>query len=269
MTDATREAWLKLVRSHMATYGHHITLVSGGPLPRFAYTVGLSPSMGVELVLAGAVSLSAAEVRRAINQVAAQVVASDGRARSDFEIDGLGRFSLLEVDGSWIGAMRLGACDFYGRGLRVMQIRPDGPHRTVDVPDLSRSWDPNAERVWRWLHEPWDYPVPPKSVAATNVAALHGASVTEVVRWEEGYWEMFAGPAPDAHRPTLEWCLWEPSSALTRSSRSSPAWRSAVASGAARPNPNGARGTQPRPEPDWGLTTGTGSEGPLCSLASH
>lgn len=153
--------------------------------------------MGVELVLAGAVSLSAAEVRRAINQVAAQVVASDGRARSDFEIDGLGRFSLLEVDGSWIGAMLLGACDFYGRGLRVMQIRPDGPHRTVDVPDLSRSWDPNAERVWRWLHEPWDYPVPPKSVAATNVAALHGASVTEVVRWEEGYWEMFAGPAPD------------------------------------------------------------------------
>jgi hypothetical protein len=194
MTDDAREAWLELIRAHIATYGHHITLVSGGPLPRFAYTIGLSPSVGFELVLAGAASLSAAEVRRTINDVAAQVVASDGRPRAEYEVEGLGPISLLDVDGSWIGALLLGARDFYGSRVRAMQIRPDSPHRTVDVPDLSRSWDPNAEPVWRWLDEPWDYPVPPKSMAATNLAALRGATVTEVVRWEEDYWEMFAGP---------------------------------------------------------------------------
>ena len=51
--------------------------------------------------------------------------------------------------------------------------------------------------AWRWLREPWTYPVPDDSTAVTNLAALRGERITEASRWEVDEWEMFAGAGPD------------------------------------------------------------------------
>ena len=51
--------------------------------------------------------------------------------------------------------------------------------------------------MWRWLREPWTFPVPEDSTAVTDLAALQGEPVTEAARWEEDYWELFAGCGPD------------------------------------------------------------------------
>ncbi len=55
-TEAERKQALDRIRENIAREGHHIYLVSGGAAtPRFAYTIGVSESIGVELILAGAV----------------------------------------------------------------------------------------------------------------------------------------------------------------------------------------------------------------------
>jgi len=92
----------------------------------------------------------------------------------------------------------LGALDYYGvRDIDAMQVVPDERHTTIDVPDMTRLWSAQAEPIWQWLHEPWAYDVPETSTATTNLDALRGARITEVTRWEEGEWEMFAGAGPD------------------------------------------------------------------------
>ena len=42
----------------------------------------------------------------------------------------------------------------------------------------------------------------PTSHAATDLDALRGSPVTEACRWEEDYWELFAGAGPDV--PNVE-----------------------------------------------------------------
>ena len=54
--------------------------------------------------------------------------------------------------------------------------------------------------MWAWVHEPWEYPVPDRSVVATNLAALQGQRVSEVSRWEDAYWEAFAGAGAEHDR---------------------------------------------------------------------
>ena len=51
-----RERALEVIRENIACSGHHTYVVSaGGQTPRFAYTIGVSESIGVELILAGAI----------------------------------------------------------------------------------------------------------------------------------------------------------------------------------------------------------------------
>jgi hypothetical protein len=199
MTEEARVGFLELIRSNISTHGHHISLVSGGPLPRFAYTIGVSQVTGFELVLAGASSFTAKEVRRIINEFARHLVTStDQWSVLNVDVGSLGVFSVRTVHPSWASVLLLGALDFYGADeIRAVQILPDLVHRTVDVPDLGRPWSATAEPVWRWLHEAWEHAVPSRSVATTNLRALRGEPITEVARWEETEWEMFAGPGPD------------------------------------------------------------------------
>jgi hypothetical protein len=97
-----------------------------------------------------------------------------------------------------------GALGFYKvRDIPAFQIVPDPAHWTIDVPDLSKPWSAKAAPAWRWLDEEWKYPVPLKSVGITNLAALRGEPVTEVMRWEEDEWELFAGPGPDVPKNEL------------------------------------------------------------------
>jgi hypothetical protein len=201
MDEQAVAAWHDRVRSAIADSGHHVTLVQGGPLPRFAYTIGLAPRAGVELVLAGATAFSAEEVGRILDELAAVVgrpTTSGDPATGEVEVAGVGTFALRAAHASWAEALLLGVRDALGDGpVRALQVVPDGDHRTVDVPDMTRPWTAAAEPAWRWLHEAWDQPVPPRSVAVTNVAALRGKPVTEAARWEETEWELFAGAGPD------------------------------------------------------------------------
>ena len=87
--------------------------------------------------------------------------------------------------------------------LPTFQIVPDEAHRTIDVPNMQESWDPARTPIWRWLTDAWDYPVPRKSTGVTNLAALRGARITEVMRWEEDEWELFSGAGPDVPKEDM------------------------------------------------------------------
>ncbi len=53
--SAKRKAALEKIQQNISLHGHHIYVVGAGPDPRFAYTIGLSRSLGFELILAGAI----------------------------------------------------------------------------------------------------------------------------------------------------------------------------------------------------------------------
>jgi hypothetical protein len=200
--EAEKKQALDDIRENIARSGQHVYVVAGGSTPRFAYTIGVSESIGVELILAGAVFYTLDEVVRIINEIAAQLKAQ--RDRRVFEVTGLGSFTLRKVDSSWATEFMLGAFDYYQkRDIRALQIVPDKAHWTIDVPDLSAPWGATREPVWRWMHEPWTYPVPEDATATTDLAALRGERVTEAMRWEEDDWEIFVGDGPNIPKDEL------------------------------------------------------------------
>jgi hypothetical protein len=187
---------LDLIRENIARSGHHVYLVSSGQTPRFAYTIGVSEAIGTELILAGALFYLSEDAIQIVNNIAAQLKAR--RDQETFEVAGRGSFILRKVHSTWTTELMLGALDYYQNSdIPALQIVPNGSHWTIDVPDMSVPWNATTEPVWRWLHEPWTYPVPTHSTAATNLAALRGEPITEVMRWEENEWEIFAGAGPD------------------------------------------------------------------------
>ena len=196
MNEAPQKTVLDRIREDIARSGQHVYVVSGGETPRFAYTIGVSESVGVELILAGAIFYMKDEVVKIINGIAARLKSQ--RDREVFDVDGLGLFTLRKAHSSWTAKFMLGAFDYYKkRDISALQIVPDKAHWTIDVPDISAAWSASSEPVWRWLEAPWTFPVPKDSTAATNLAALRGERITEVMRWEENEWEMFAGPESD------------------------------------------------------------------------
>jgi len=203
MPPLDRDEAFELIQSNIDRYGHHIYLVApSGPLPRWAYTIGLDK--GGDLVLAGASAFLADDVERIINECAKQLDASPDWSKVEVDIPDLGAFQLRQVEASWIKSLLLGATDFYGRdSIQALQIVPDKQHWTIDVPDLSKAWDASLEPVWQWLHNPWMFDVLPRSTATTNLAALRGERVTEAARWEEDQWELFAGAGPDVPKGDL------------------------------------------------------------------
>jgi len=192
--EAARKLALDRIRENIARSGHHIYVVSGGETPRFAYTVGVSESIGSELVFAGAILYMKDEVLKIINDIAAQL--KRDREAASYQVVGQGSFTLRKVHVSWTTALMLGALDYYRVDeIQTLQIIPDRDHWTIDVPDMSAPWSAATEPVWRWLYEQWTYPVPKNSTALTDLAALRGERITEAMRWDEDEWEMFAGDA--------------------------------------------------------------------------
>jgi hypothetical protein len=197
-----RERALETIRQNIARSGHHIYVVSDdGQTPRFAYTIGASESVGFELILAGAIFYMKDEVVTILNEIVAQRKAHP--ARDVYDVDRQGSFTLRDADDSWARELLLGAFDYYKRDVRVRQVFPDVAHSTLDVPNMSAPWSVEKEPVWQWLREPWQHPVPENSTAATNLAALRGSRITEVTRWEEDYWEIFAGAGPDVPKSEI------------------------------------------------------------------
>jgi hypothetical protein len=202
VTEAQRKQALDEIRENIARSGHHVYVVSGGQTPRFAYTIGVSESIGVELILAGAILYMMEEVGTIINDIAGQLKAQPDRRV--FEVTGLGSFTLRKVDSSWATEFMLGAFDYYQkRDIPALQVVPDNAHWTIDVPDMSVPWNATSEPVWRWLKESWTYPVPEHATATTDLAALRGERVTEAMRWEEDDWEIFTGDGPEVSKDMM------------------------------------------------------------------
>jgi hypothetical protein len=204
MTDKSREAFLERIRTHISTHGYHITVVQGGPLPRFAYTVGLHPKTGFEIAFAGGSFFTNDEMLSVVREFARRIAGVESFELFTLDINGLGRFSLQGIEPSWSRKILLGAFDFFGlNDIKAYQINPDRAHWTIDVPDMKESWNPAAEPIWRWLDDTWELPVSPKSIAKTNLNALRGRPITEAMRWEEREWEVFAGAGPDVSEADL------------------------------------------------------------------
>jgi hypothetical protein len=200
--EVPKKQALDHIRDNIARSGHHVYVVSGGPTPRFAYTIGLSESLGVELILAGAIFYFSEQVIQIVNNIAAQL--KTHRDREVFEVAGQGSFTLRKVHSAWTTELMLGAFDYYKtRDIPALQIVPDSVHWTIDVPDMSAPWNATTEPVWRWLHESWTYPVPKEATAVTNLPTLRGDRITEAMRWEEYEWEIFAGAGPDVPKDDM------------------------------------------------------------------
>lgn len=198
MMEARNAAALNEIRANIEKFGHHIYVVSHGAVPRFAYTIGLWPRIAAELIFAGASFYTFEEVKSIINGVAERLPAPADSSKFNCVIQNLGSFTLRKVSNSWSSELLLGAFDFYRtNSIPALQIVPDKEHWTVDVPNLSFAWNRNREPVWKWLREPWTYPIPSNAVAITNLDALRGHQVTEAARWEVDQWELFAGAGPD------------------------------------------------------------------------
>ncbi|WP_374090156.1 DUF4262 domain-containing protein [Methylomicrobium lacus] len=201
MTTNTNQEMRLLIEKNISQHGHHISLVTGGDAtPRFAYTIGLFPNVGAELVFAGASFYSTQSLHIVINKVADVLSSGVDWQGIVIDIGALGCFSLQGVHRSWTNMLLLGALDYYNSEIVGLQIVPDKVHTTIDVPNLSLAFNPVSEPVWGWLSEPWEFLVPENSIAITNLLALQGKKITEVMRWEEGEWELFAGYGPDVSR---------------------------------------------------------------------
>lgn len=200
---------LELIKRNIEKSGFHIYLIAGGsPKPRFAYTIGLRESLGAELVLAGALYYGKKdEVFEILHSLRKQLATGvKGKLGptwlSTFSVPRLGSFTLRKADSSWASKLLLGAVDYYGtKDIDAYQIVPEEKHQTIDIPNMAKAWNPTEEPVWRWLQdETWPYSIPRGSEAMTDLAALRGAPVTEACRWEENYWELFAGDGPDVSK---------------------------------------------------------------------
>jgi hypothetical protein len=124
-------------------------------------------------------------------------------ATADLYINGLGRFSLVKCHNSWCKRLALGVYDYYKtEKINLFQIVPEEDNKLLDVPDMSLEW--TAEnRIWKWLELDWCYSVSPRSMAITNFIALKGQPITEISRWEDNEWEMFAGAGPDVEKEDI------------------------------------------------------------------
>jgi hypothetical protein len=200
--EAKRKAALEQIRENIARKGHHVYVVLGAATPRYAYTIGVSGSIGAELILAGASFYGNDDVVEILNDIAAQL--KRDREVLRFEVAGQGSFILRKAHASWATRFMRGALDYYEVSeVPALQVVPDEARWTKDIPDLSAPWSATTEPVWRWLHEPWTYPVSKQAVAATDLAALRGERITEAMRWEEDEWEIFVGDGPDIPKDEL------------------------------------------------------------------
>lgn len=186
------------IRTNIEQFGRHITCVLGGESPRYLYTIGLSAQTGFELVFAGQVQIPTKTVKTLLNRISKVLEGGKSVKKLSLDFQKLGRFTLSQAHPSWSKRMVLGALDYYEReDLKVMQVLPEPERATIDIPPMDEPFDPEKHRVWQWLDGGWPYSVSSDSLAITNLDALQGYAISELVRWEDNQWEMFSGPGPD------------------------------------------------------------------------
>lgn len=188
-----RGDFLNRIKLNIAENGYHVTLVADGELPRFAYTIGCTDTLGAEFLFAGGEFYSKDDVSTIIRGVTSLVATGVDWNSIILQNSLLGDFRVAKADNSWSKLLALGVFDYYNRSdVSIWQIVPDIQHHTLDVPDTSKIFDAGSEPVWQWLSRKWDYPIPKNSVAFTDLPVLFGKEATEVMRWETGEWEIFS-----------------------------------------------------------------------------
>jgi len=199
-----RDAAFAQISENIQRFGQHIYVVAGGAVPRFAYTVGLQPLVGSEIVFAGGSYFVNDQVVYILNEIARRVKSGLRLEDGDVHIESWGTFSLRMANQSWAQLMLLGAIDYYGvEKVQGFQVIPQGEFWTVDIPNLSNERTIDSEPIWKWMTEPWAYPVSMASIGVTNLSALRGDLITEVTRWENEEWELFAGYGPDTPKQDI------------------------------------------------------------------
>lgn len=196
MKNEDREAMLGKIRANIEKSGRHIYSVLGGESPRYLYTIGLSQKAGFEIILAGQATVPLKAAARLVNSFCKLVETGKSPKKISLEFEEHGLFALSAVDSSWAERMLFGAFDYYQRSdIRVMQIVPE--QALIDTPPMGEIFDPSKHGAWKWLEGGWPHEIEADSVAITNLDALHGHAISEVVRWEDKEWEMFSGPGQE------------------------------------------------------------------------
>jgi len=190
-----KNAVLNQIQKNIDESGFHLYLVTGGPSPRFLYTIGLIEKIGFELVLAGSAYFEDEDASNIISRCSEACLASPDVSELKFKIGKtMHCFSFAEIDASWHDTMLLGAVDFYkSKKIRAKQIFPEPKYATIDIPRMSIPLSPHSNPMWRWLEAEWSYSIPDDSTVLTNVDALQGRQLTEIARWEDNTWAIFSG----------------------------------------------------------------------------
>jgi hypothetical protein len=193
-----KNQFLELINSNIEKHKFHLTTVNSLIEPRYVYSIGLKELFGFELIFAGAIYYLKEDVSQIFEEIVEHLRKGENMAIKKIKVGNIGNFSFSNVDESWSKLMMLGVFDYYKiEEINAFQIIPDSFHFTFDTPDMSKKFNISSEPVWQWLVKEWDYNVPSNSSVATNVAALLGKPITEIVRCEINEWEMFAGAGPD------------------------------------------------------------------------
>lgn len=199
-----RNQFIKEIQSNIDSAGHHVTIVIGGPEPRYAYTIGLWQKVGAELILAGGIYYLRKDIFAILNGIANDIQKINKLEGNIFNINSIGNFKLQKSHPSWNRLTMLGVYDFYNLDNFISyQVLPDNKHFTLDIPDMSQKWAKTKEPAWRWLNSEWEYEVPEKATVITDLNALKGESIKEVMRWEREEWEMFSESNEDTNKEDI------------------------------------------------------------------
>ncbi len=194
-----KNSFLKLINKNISEYGYHITVVSSCCTPRYAYSIGLKEMFGFELVFAGGLYFLEKDISKLFEKVVIALKKSLKVENQTVKINNGKAIRFGNVDKSWSKKMLLGVFDYYGiKEINAYQIIPDSSFFTLEIPDMSNTWEVASEPVWKWLDNDKSRPtLLPNSTVVTNISTLFGDYVLEALRCEENLWEMFSIPGPD------------------------------------------------------------------------
>jgi hypothetical protein len=170
-------------------------MINGAQNPNFAYTIGLHKKFGFELVIAGQY-ISVKDYEYTFDLVVKKLETIQNLDLIHInKVFNKSEVKLIEMHTSWKKRMILGAYDYYNIDeIKAFQITPN--NRLLDIPIMSEVWNIDCP-IWGWLDKDWNYPIPKTAHVVTNVQFLRGETITEIIRWNDDYWEMFVGPAPE------------------------------------------------------------------------
>src|SRR5882762_1625882 len=132
VNDIERKAALDHIRQNIAERGYHTYVIAGGGNPHYAYTIGLSKSLGAELILAGAYFYLLDELPKIIDRIVEELHRPVAWEAQNVDLGRLGSFSLRKVHMSWAATLMMGALDFYQiKEVEAFQIVPDAAHWTI------------------------------------------------------------------------------------------------------------------------------------------